>query len=530
MFDINLESMQALIQSRLGKELDAIWQEVIDYRDTTLVDMNYRNKLRSLRNFFEKNSVPKFKAVVWKYVGLHIDSVKILDLATTGSFCTMMYMDKEAGRINGTLQIESIINADYLFKSSLGARYMFSDQKPFTADDLLKIADSFDKSTGGIKTAVRAELQKWISAEIGFDVTTAFMIEDQLPPNSGISNLTARELTGIMLHEIGHNMSLLEHASDCYARIATFRYLETAFINANKGNVGEVVSLAYGATTRIIEKADKQTADNIRGLADKIAKDIETSKKEQNEEYVTRALNGLVEIIIGCASIVSLLTSLVSGNQQTKRFANQWYEQHHKLCDIPVNERLATWMERKADEYAFSHGYGAEVVEALDKFTKFAARRGMSDKAIANLNEAENQGKIFRLFSALRIAATLPLIANNYSYALYPAGVQRYKEMLKVTIQKLKQYSTDPDYVAKYIKDCDRIINVIDHPSSDDEMTAKMYRVYDLFVKYCSLPSFIDWIVHGRVRRDIEDLVRDVETAGNSLLTYYGYKLQQLKK
>lgn len=528
MFDISLESMQALIQSRLGKELDAIWQDVIDYRDSTLADMSFKNKLRALRTYFEKHSVQKFKEVVWKYVGLHIDSVHILDILSTGSFCTWMYMDKEAGRMNGTFQIESIVNADYIFKSYPTFRISQSGNKPFTADDLLKIANSFDKNTGGIKTAVKAELSKWINAEIGFDVTTAFAIEDMLPPKSGVSNFTAREITAVILHELGHNLTLIEHAADCYARISTFRYLETAFKNANKNNPAEAIDLAR-KVSKEIEKIDKETSDNLNSIADKISTAVESNKNKDYGPNRDGVIVGLIEIAMGILSWKYLIPiSMAFGNQQGKRFANQWYEQHHKLSDIPVNERLATWMERKSDEYAFSHGYGAEIVSSLDKLTKFMARRGMSEKAIANLNDIEKQGKIFRLFKALRLIALLPAMAGTYSYSLYPAGVKRYKEVLRLTIQKLKQYSTDPEYVAKYIKDCEKIIEIIDHPSSADEMEAKLYRCYDLFMKYCSLPSFIDWIVHGRVRRDIEDLIRDVEAAGNSLLTYYGHKLQQI--
>ena len=54
MFDINLEAMQALLKSRLGTALDALWQEVIDYRDSTLTDVTYRNKIIAIRKYFER--------------------------------------------------------------------------------------------------------------------------------------------------------------------------------------------------------------------------------------------------------------------------------------------------------------------------------------------------------------------------------------------------------------------------------------------------------------------------------------------
>ena len=532
MFDINLEAMQALLKSRLGSALDALWQEVIDYRDSTLTDVTYRNKIIAIRKYFEKNTVPKFKEIVWKYVGLHIETVHPLDIFSTGSFCTMMYIDKKQGNYGGTIQIESVLNAEHLFKSSFLSKLMFKDKGPFTAEDLLKIANSYDKESGSIKTTVRNELQKWVNAEMGFDITTAFAIEDQLPKGSGISNLTASEITAIILHEIGHNLTLIEHAADCYARVSTFRYLEAAFSNANKDKPEEVLKLANSVADEVA-KIDKVTAEKLREVAKKVGDDVETARKSDNSityGRVVMVLTGLLEIVIGVkTSIYFAAWDLISGGQQSARFTTTYTEQHRKLSDIPVNERLATWQERKADEYAFTHGYGADIVSALDKLTKMMERRGLSEKAIANLNDIENQGKIFRLFKAIRLVAMLPLICGNYQYALYPAGSKRYVEMLRVTIQRLKQYSTNSEYIAKYISDCDRIIDIISKPGSDDEMTAKLYRVYDLFLKYCSIPSFLDWILHGRVRREIEDLVNDVEATGNSLLTYYGHKIQQIK-
>ena len=42
MFTLALEAMQATAQSKFGRELDALWQSVIDYRDKELQQLDYR--------------------------------------------------------------------------------------------------------------------------------------------------------------------------------------------------------------------------------------------------------------------------------------------------------------------------------------------------------------------------------------------------------------------------------------------------------------------------------------------------------
>lgn len=525
MFNISTEAMVATLQSKLGKELDALWQEVMDYRDKTLQGVSYANKSKEIRKFFEKTTVPKLKDIVWRNVGLCFSDVVVTSIFD-GSFCTMMFFDKTGKkRQDGTFQLENIINADYLKKSfPLLANF----QKPLTANDLMEIAESYDSKIGGIKASVKMEIRKLVRADLGFDVNFAFLMEDQLPENSGVSNFTPREITAIVLHEIGHTLTLVEHAGDCYARMGTFKYLSEAFRKSNENNINEATELANKVAAVIAKKGDKTNADRLTTVASKLKADMTTAGSSADPKETKKLIGGMITFIFCLiADVFAVPGTMIIGNQQDKRFGN---DSKNKKSDLPINHRLVTWQERKADEYAFTHGYGADQASALDKLGKFFDRFGMSEKQVAKLNEAERLHKGIGLLAKLDLLIQCPMYASDYGYSLYPAGAKRFRELLNLTIQQLKANCTDSAYVAQYIKDCDYILSLCDNPNSRDQVIANMYRGYDIFMKYLSIPSFFDWIVHGRVKRELDELIEDANAVGNNLLTYYGFKIQQIGK
>lgn len=525
MFDISTEAMVAVLQSKLGKELDALWQEVMDYRDQSLQEVSFANKSRSIRKFFEKTTTPKLKDIVWRNVGLNFKDVRITSIFD-GSFCTITFFDKTGtDKYEGTLQLEGILNADYIQKSWPELK---NAGQPLTADDLIRIAESYDVKAGGIKATAKMEIRKIVNSILGFDVDFAFLMEDQLPANAGVANFTPREITSIVLHEIGHTLILVEHAGDCYARMSSFKYLTEAFRQANGQNVEESAKLAEKVAAVMAKKGDKTNAERLIAVTNKLKADMKTAGSSADPKEAKKLIGGfLTSVFDFIGDIFAISFDLIFGNQQGKRFGN---DQKNKKSDLPINHRLVTWAERKADEYTFTHGYGADHVSAQNKNNKFFDRFGISEQQCQKLNEIERLHKGIGLFAKLKLLVFAPLYAGDYSYSLYPAGAKRFRELLNLTIQQLKANCTDSAYIAQYIKDCDYILSVCDNPNSRDQVIANIYRGYDIFMKYVSIPSFFDWIVHGRVKRELDELIEDANAVGNNLLTYYGFKIQQIGK
>lgn len=524
MLDFNLEAMQAQIQSKLGKELDAIWQELIDFRDQKCQDMSYHGRFGAVKKFFIDKTAKKFIAAVWKNVGLHIRELHVTTLETTSFANASFFCPEDRDDQKGYVQIDEMLNGNYFHKCF--PELYFGDGT-INTDELIKIASSYDATKGVISSAVRMQMRSKVQCDIYFDVETAFLMMDNMPANSGIGNMTAQEITAVMLHEIGHTINLVEHAADMYARISTQKYLEAAFLNAGGNDINKTVELAEKVAEKVAAKGDKFNAGRILAITNKVKHDVKFAGSAARKEQV-RGIIG--SIICFCFTfmfdVIVIPLSMVFGNSQKHRFGVG--EQKNKLGDIPLNGRMVSWNERKADEYAFSHGYGAFQVSALDKLNKYIVRRGRTAKDVATINQAEEVRKDIGFFAKMNLLIMAPMIASDYTYYLYPEGVKRFRELLNISIQQLKAHSTNPAYVTKYMKDIEFILSKMENYDRTEEYVAKICRGYDIFMKYASIPSFIDWIVHGRVQREIEELVNDVNGIGNNLLTFYGQKLQQI--
>ena len=521
MFETSLEAMQAQIQSKLGIELDACWQDLIDYRDGELNGMSYNQKLAALKSRFMNTTAKKLHDIVWKYVGINIAEIQFTSIYNS-SFCTWMFFNKDGSdRWDGTFQIEKVLSGGYIDRCfPFMADFLNTDE--FSADDLLMLAKSYNKKTGGINESAKLAVRKLVNSILGFDIEFAFLSKEAIVYGD-YTNFTAQEITAIVLHEIGHTITLVEHAADTYARISSFNHVTESFKRVNGGKIEVAHELAHKVATILDKKGIKSYATSVRDVADKMKVDIETAGVSAKPTETRKSIEGFLSTIFNIiGDVITLPFDIAFDSAFSDRFAS---DKKVKLADIPLNERFVTWQERKADEYAFSNGYGAFQAAALHKLNQFYDRLGKSKKAVTKLDLIEKTHKTLSIWTKIGILATAPAMLNSYGYSLYPVGVKRFRELINLTVQQLKANSDNPAYVAKYIKDIDAMLPLISE-NSKDAFVAKAWKGYDLFLKYLSLPSFIDWIVNGRVQREIETLINDVNDIGNNLLAYYGTKFQ----
>ena len=527
MFTTSLEAMQPVLQSKLGKELDDIWQEIIDYRDTQCKDMSYSGKLGALRKFFRDKTIKKFQACVWKNLGLTIREVVLTNLDSGGFANASFFNPSDKDDQTGWLKIEETQNANYLHKCYPFVDFSGTDKMPI--EKFIEIANAFDTNRGVVVESQRQRMRTVFYCDIFWDIETGLMIEDRLPKNGGISNFSAQEITAIILHELGHTINLIEHAADMYARISTFKYLEAVFKSAHGENVEDVLKLTEKVSEILAKKGDKVNADRMMQISNKVRHDVRFAGAANRPDMTKNILGSIIYYsFVFLFNAIALPFDVVFGNSQSYRFGKD--DQKTKRGDIASNGRMVAWNERHADAFTVQHGYGTFQVSALDKLGRYFEREGRTEKEIEKLNRAEKLHKDLGFLTKAKLLLFAPMIAGNSGYIVYPEGVKRFREILNQTIQDLKQCSTNPAYVAKYIKDIEFILDKIENFNKTEEYIAKIYRGYDIFMKFFSLPSMVEWLVNGRVQRELEQLVNDANAIGNNLLTYYGFKLQQLGK
>ena len=520
MFKAALEAMQVTAQSKFGKELDALWQSVIDYRDKELAQLDYRVRYKKVKEFFHNNCAKKFMDLTWKYTGLWISECRYVELWDSG-FCTWMSFGSSGSGV-GTFQIENVLNGGY-------TENYFHIKIPdeLTAKDLIELASSYDKMTGCIKKEDREKIKKMVSSVIGFDIRTGFLLEDFLPKGSGVNNFTASEITAIVLHEIGHTLTLIEHAADLYARTATFNYLSAAYMAVHDANYKGAVNLAKEAAGVMAARGNADAAKKITNLANRFDADFAKAGAAGDPPTKRKLIGGLIMSIIYILFDALLMPiDMLFGNATMKKFKAS--DQKKKFGDLRGNGRLVTWQERKADEYAFSHGYGAAQVSALHKLGQLFNRIGKSEDEIEKINTIEKMHKQISLLDKMKLLVYAPLICGDWGYSLYPAGCQRFKELLALSVQQLKANAADPELVRKFMDDIEIIKEKIDNCSQYDEYMAKVIKGYETINSYISIPGIFDCIVHGRVARELDNLLDDIQKLNGNMIHFYGMKLQAL--
>ena len=521
MFDTSTEAMQAQIQSKLGMELDNLWQKVIDYRDTQLIGISsFKARYSQINNFFMKNCALKFMDLVWKYVGLWISEIKVSEI-WNGGFVTCSYMGGNPKKPYGAIQIGNILSGGFI-ERYIGPIIPTS----LSQKDLLEFVNSFDKAIGGIKKECREQIRTKCQAVIGFDIRTAFLLEDWLAVNSGVTHPTAQEITAIVLHELGHTLNLVEHAAAQYARAASFNYLAEAYKANNSGNVAEAIQLAKKTADAAEKLGRPKVAKQLRRTADMVSKDIVSAGNAADLVTTKKLVNGFFSGVLGAFCDVFVVPfDIIFGLSNLKLGAA---DKAKKFGDLPVNARLATWEERKADEYAAANGYAAPLTSCLRKIDMLVARVGKTEEECARLTEAENLRKKLGIWTILGMVISAPVACDDYNDMLYPAGSDRFKEVLNTVIRQLKANGADPEYVQKYMKDIEIIKYNIDHYDRNCETFAKIIKSYEVMIEYISIPSICDMLVHGKIKRELDILIDDLQVLTGNLIQYYGLKLQQI--
>ncbi len=518
----SFESMNALVKSKLGSELESMFQEVIDYRDKNLKDISFHSRELAIQKYFGSKIAKRFMDTVWKHTGLNVEAV-FFKIAFETSFCTYMcYGKSEELTADGTFQIEGILNGQ--------ANALVGDwfaNREFTVDELMAIAKSFDVEKGIIKPEFRQKMKKWIRCAIGFDISLGFLSKDYLPKNSGVEYLTARELTAIMLHEIGHNLTLVEHAADMYAHVSSFNALRDIF--TQKADEKKAVELgkkvsAYAAKCGFVKDADKLMKATLQAEKDVIAAGKHIDK--QGKQCFIFSLIGSAFVLL--FDVINTTANILVADPT--RAALRGDDQKKKLGDVIINDRQWTWQERKADEFAVQHGYGADQVTALEKITRFYSLLGRSEKDIAEIIKAETNCKNLSLFTKLKLSYMAHVLMSNPQFRLYPPGADRYREILNLSIKNLKEHGASAEYVAKYMKDIEEILKSIEKMSREDKYFDEAWKRYQMFLKFTSIRSFISWFTHGRVDTELVELLNDIQKLNNNLVTFFGFKLIEMAK
>ena len=372
------------ISSTLGKNLTALFQTVLDYRDNldyssvqNTVHAHRLFRIDKVYSFFKDNVCQKFMDVVSKETGLIIKKINMIGGETAG-VCGYFAVDLSFHDWKAALEMQTRMtgNADNYFRGTKEA-----------AEELAEMAKQLDLSTGKIKKPIYGKNRK-IQVSIYFDINTAFLIEDFLPAKFA-KPFTAGEIAAIMMHEIGHALTMVEHSADTFATQtraqSAIQYLKKS--NDPKGAVSDACSTLLPAIKEL--KKSVSTSDKSSTTVIKIANTLEAGLKglqsivdtenleEESWSYTVGTFTGNILLLaLGFICIVYLnFCFFIAGGLLFTEIGRLTYTDTNtggdKTSDLKSNSNNTFKIERWADEYVSRHGYGAELASGLNKLHEY---------------------------------------------------------------------------------------------------------------------------------------------------------------
>lgn len=337
---------------------DAInFVESIDYSGVT--ESNWvKHRHTETHQYAKRVLFPTLAKVIKSSINLEI--TKIID---ANSFCGFFAVNLSMDNVEDVLQVleRQTGNTSAPVSLSTSAREVAELYK-----NLNERTSRLDPSKFG------AKLSRPISCKLYMDVDMAFLMNDNLP-NRDVQPFTARELTAIYCHEIGHMLSMIQQSGHAYQSFDEItKHLQRL---KSSNDINEFVTV-YRKNLR--EQADhlvkaKVIDKKILTVTDAICDNIERIQRTDTSDYVFGTFEFLLTIlknvcigILLCFMKIFFTVYVLVIVRGLMALCDDPGSQG-KTTDQSVNTSVYYHMERMADEYAVRQGYGGDLSSALVK-------------------------------------------------------------------------------------------------------------------------------------------------------------------
>ena len=390
------EAVDFQLNNKLAPRLQALFQSVIDYRDNldykgvpNNVTARREYRVNSVFKYFQTVASAEYKKIVFEETGLAVNKLHTYGGMTMPPMC-FFACDLSFNNLNEAMELIARMTAtgDADYYGEMG-----------------DISKFFDKKTSRINAKYfNAKKTHAVATDFYFDVNTAFCIHD-FYSNDYCVPLTAAEITAIMLHEIGHALTFLEHCSDLFAtnnRIEKELCEMMKFAKSSKDGPSKLVD-CY----QIFNNSYNYFVPQIKSLMQQVSKyggenkayysrllnmtllAFENTKKAADEYYrepdgesifitIGSIIVNVFYMVLIIMSLIAMYVSLFIAAQMvatailvdSQKYAYTTGDTN-KSSDIVASTNNVFLLERWADEFAVRHGYGAEQASSLNKIHQY---------------------------------------------------------------------------------------------------------------------------------------------------------------
>lgn len=361
----------------------------IDNEEIGNADYRRDKKVTEITNAWAKDGHKEFIAIIKKYTGMEVLNIRDFYDKNCMSFyyayaCEMVYGSQNDGN--------AVINLNRMAGTSDDSiNYIPGSDKYKRWLDSADLNEYFDPASGKVSgTTWDKGKEKFTIRRIYFDVGHAFM-HDMVMNEAAVKGFTAEELTAVMMHEIGHAMSGVEHFGNAYLRVMRAKQFEVTVAAIRKNNDTETavallnaVDRALPALKKSIDSSDLNpiTAKTAEQLYNVTKGAIDAAKKASSQEdglfvglgkffLITVLCVGLLFVALRkLISVFSINRLIDFAGEVSKRSGTTDIVSNKKTSDTSANASHIFTLERWADQYAERHGCGPDLITALEKLNR----------------------------------------------------------------------------------------------------------------------------------------------------------------
>lgn len=540
-YDIGLETIMFQSDQRFAKELSSIIQKIIDYKTLLAGDPQQVSKTITYCKFMFSGEIAK---CIKTHTGLEIKQMSFSN-EPDGKFCTITkisseYSDNVGKRAEHIIDRFSDTNQkrihDYWMKRL--------ELTPKTAEEMEATTNALNLATGRWENNGEDVLP--ITIYLHLDLFTGFLARETI--HTKLEALTAREVTSMLMHELGHTLSLIERASDWYLRMQ----LHQNAYNFFKANASTVEQLKY-VKTRLINDNEKPVTEAQQAklttaveTAITVQQNIDASQPANNQNVKFEKIDSVKNLIavantrqqlIGAINIVAsaglslvgatvntVLKSMVARRYGKDVGPNRQYNPLQKSGDYPSTIENFFICERLADEYVTRQGMAADFAIFISKVSEALAI--INGKPFStNEMQAIINSSIY--YHAAKLPSMVLALFGEPHDTGYTDIADRLNELLDNVLVVFKQVDLPREYLDTYLADYEETKHQIANMSKTIKLTILTEPFWQFIQFFVSPANLLSSITTAKFSQDYVKLRDQLHNLIHSNLFYYAAKLQQ---
>ena len=497
--------------SPLANELIQIFQEVIDKRESLLtVD----DRVRQIPKYVKDVTVVKLVNAIKKHTGITCTSVKLSKTLDMGYACLMNFGDKWGLTAHDVINRYSGLETDFVVKDWMRQLNI----TPRTAEEMKVVAESLNRETGKFTVTTLPDKIP-CTMTLYFDPYGSFLVKECAHVN--LEYFTAEEITGIVLHEIGHMVSTLAHSADLCFRMQVYNRSMEYFLS--EASVQEKAKLAKFGIALIDQKLKDKSDQSIDQCT-------AIDGMNDNGSWVGSVFGWFMDILITAMQLIMLLPiisivceelymvtkemfpEIYSGSFDAKKTSDHFYmSKQVKVC------------EQFADEYVAKHGMAHGNASALNKLWSYVEY----SSSIASYAGSRTSSIAYHINKIAFVTLTLMYGDLTDGGGAYDGKTDRAAHLLDETCKAFKQHMS-PELAEFFLEDYIKTKNALKNRTVYDRIrdgAAWFRRAIGYLLS--TLPAML---VSGRITTEYEKLFNDGEKLRANPLFMRATKLDLLLK